>query len=330
MDKRRVGPFDVSAIGLGCMNLSYAYGTPPSPENAQALLLKALDFGINFFDTAALYGFGANETLVGRVLKPYRSHIVLASKCGIFKDDDGKRLIDGRPETLKRTCEESLKRLQTDVIDLYYLHRWDKRVPIEDSIGALAELVREGKVRSIGLSEVSAGTLRKAHAVHAITALQTEYSLWTREAEIAALDTCRQLETAFVAFSPLARGFLTGKLRDPTTQFEAGDIRLGMPRFKLENYARNLGLLVKYEQIAREAGCTMAQLALAWLLSRDKIIVPIFGTRKMEHLKENIDGAAVRLDQSVVESLEALINQQTVAGPRYNEATQMEIDTETF
>lgn len=330
MQKRRVGPFDVSAVGLGCMNLSYAYGTPPSPEDAQALLLRALDLGINFFDTAALYGFGANETLVGRVLKPYRSHIVLASKCGIFKNDEGKRLIDGRPETLKRTCEESLRRLQTDVIDLYYLHRWDKRVPIEESIGALGELVREGKVKTIGLSEVSAGTLRRAHAVHPITALQTEYSLWTREAEIAVLDTCRQLGTAFVAFSPLARGFLTGKLRDPAAQFETGDIRLGMPRFKPENYARNLGLLVKYEQIARETGCTMAQLALAWLLSRDKIIVPIFGTRKMERVEENLGGAAVKLDQSVIERLDALINQRTVTGPRYNDATQQEIDTETF
>lgn len=330
MQKRRVGPFDVSAVGLGCMNLSYAYGTPPSPEDAQALLLRALDLGINFFDTAALYGFGANETLVGRVLKPYRSHIVLASKCGIFKNDEGKRLIDGRPETIKRTCEESLRRLQTEVIDLYYLHRWDKRVPIEESIGALGELVREGKVKTIGLSEVSAGTLRKAHAVHPITALQTEYSLWTREAEIAVLDTCRQLGTAFVAFSPLARGFLSGKLRDPAAQFETGDIRLGMPRFKPENYARNLGLLVEYEQIAREAGCSMAQLALAWLLSRDKIIVPIFGTRKMERVEENVGGAAVKLDQSVIERLDALINQQTVAGPRYGDATQMEIDTETF
>ena len=330
MELRRVGPFSVSAIGLGCMNLSHAYGTPPSPEAAQALLLKALDLGINFFDTAALYGFGANETLVGRVLKPYRSHIVLASKCGIFKNDEGKRLIDGRPETLKRTCEQSLKRLQTDVIDLYYLHRWDKRVPIEDSIGALAELVREGKVKTIGLSEVSAGTLRKAHAVHPITALQTEYSLWTREAEIAVLDACRQLGIALVAFSPLARGFLTGRLRDPATQFEPGDIRLGMPRFMPENYPRNLGLLVKYEQVAREAGCTMAQLALAWLLSKDKIIVPIFGTRKTEHVEENAGGAAVKLDQSVIERLDTLINQQTVVGPRYNDATQMEIDTESF
>jgi aryl-alcohol dehydrogenase-like predicted oxidoreductase len=330
MQKRRVGPFGVSAIGLGCMNLSHAYGTPPSPETAQALLLKALDLGINFFDTAALYGFGANEMLVGRVLKPYRSQIVLASKCGIFKNDEGKRLIDGRPETLKRTCEESLKRLQTDVIDLYYLHRWDKRVPIEESIGALAELVREGKVKTIGLSEVSAGTLRKAHAVHPITALQTEYSLWTREAEIAVLDACRQMGIAFVAFSPLARGFLTGKLRDSATRFEPGDIRLDMPRFKPENYAINLGLLVKYEQIARVAGCTMAQLALAWLLSKDKIIVPIFGTRKTERVEEDAGGAAVKLDQSVIKRLDALINQQTVVGPRYNDATQMEIDTETF
>jgi aryl-alcohol dehydrogenase-like predicted oxidoreductase len=312
------------------MNLSYAYGTPPTPEAAQALLLKALDVGIDFFDTAALYGFGTNETLVGRALKPYRSQIVLASKCGIFRNDAGKREIDGRPETLKRTCEESLKRLQTDVIDLYYLHRWDKRVPIEESVGALADLVREGKVKTIGLSEVSAATLRKAHAVHPITALQSEYSLWTREAEIAVLDTCRQLGIAFVAFSPLARGFLSGKLRDPASQFEPGDIRLGMPRFNAENYSGNLGLLVQYEQIARAAGCTMAQLALAWLLSKDEIIVPIFGTRMPERLEENAGGAEVNLDPSIIERLDGLINEKTVAGPRYNAATQLEIDTESF
>lgn len=329
MQQRKIGPFNVSAIGLGCMNLSHAYGAPPSPEVAQSLLLKAVALGINFFDTAALYGFGANETLVGRVLKPHRSKILLASKGGLA-GVDGKRVIDGRPEILKRNCEESLRRLQTEVIDLYYLHRWDKRVPIEDSIGALADLVREGKVKTIGLSEVSAATLRRAHAVHPITALQTEYSLWTRNPEIAVLDACRQLGVAFVAFSPLARGFLTGKLRDLATQLEPRDIRLAMPRFEPENYAKNLELLIEYEQIAGEVGCTMAQLALAWTLAKDPIIVPIFGTRKLEYLEENVKGALVKLDQSVMERLQALINQRTVAGPRYNDATQQEIDTETF
>lgn len=330
MEQRRIGPFTVSAIGLGGMNLSHAYGAPPAPAVAEALLKRALDLGINFFDTAALYGFGANETLFGRVLKPYRSQIVLASKCGIFKNEEGKRMIDGRPETLKRTCEDSLKRLQTDVIDIYYLHRWDKKVPIEDSIGALADLVREGKVKTLGLSEVSAVTLRKAHAVHPITALQTEYSLWTRNPEIAVLDACRELGIAFVAFSPLARGFLTGKLLDPETQLEPGDIRRGMPRFKPENYARNLELLVPLEQIARELGCTMAQLALAWLLAKNPIVIPIFGTRNLAYLEENAKGAAVKLEPSTVLRLDALINQRTVVGPRYNDATQQEIDTEIF
>jgi aryl-alcohol dehydrogenase-like predicted oxidoreductase len=329
VQQRRIGPFSVSPLGLGCMNLSHAYGTPPSPEVAEKVLLKALDQSINFFDTAALYGFGANEKLVGRVLKPYRSKIVLASKCGVT-GVDGKRVIDSRPATLKQTCEESLKNLQTDVIDLYYLHRWDKRIPVEDSIGALADLVSAGKVRAIGLSEVSAATLRRAHAVHPITALQTEYSLWTRNPEIAVLDACKQLGIALVAFSPLGRGFLAGKLRDPATELEPGDIRLGMPRFKAENFAKNLELLSEYAQIAREVGCTMSQLALAWVLAQDSIIIPVFGTSKPEHVVENAASAALQLDRSVMKRLDDLINQHTVAGNRYGNTTQDEIDTEMY
>ncbi len=329
MQQRRLGEFSVSALGLGCMNLSHAYGTPPPPEQAGKLLLRALDHGINFFDTAALYGFGANETLLGQVLKPHRSKIVLASKCGMT-GVDGKRVIDGRPATLKRTCDESLRRLQTDVIDLYYLHRWDKQVPIEDSVGALSDLVQAGKIRAIGLSEVSAPTLRQAQAVHPIAALQSEYSLWTRNAELGTLQACRELGTAYVAFSPLARAFLTGMLRDPETQLEAKDIRRQMPRFEAANYARNLGLLPDYQRIAGEAGCTPAQLALAWLLAQDENIIPIFGTRQPEHLDDNAGAAAVALDSSIVARLDALINQQTVTGPRYNAATELEIDTETF
>ena len=329
MQQRRLGPFSVSALGLGCMNLSHAYGTPPAPEAAAALLLRALDCGIDFFDTAALYGFGANETLLGRVLKPHRNKIVLASKCGMT-GVDGKRVIDGRPATLKRTCDEALARLQTDVIDLYYLHRRDFKVPIEDSVGALADLVQAGKVRSIGLSEVSATTLRRAHAVHPIAALQNEYSLWTRNPEIAALDACRELGVTLVAFSPLARAFLTGTLRDPQTQLEAKDIRHQMPRFETANYAKNLELLPEYLRIASKARCTPAQLALAWLLARHDNIIPIFGTRQPEHLDDNAGAAAVKLDRNIVERLDALINPQTVAGPRYNAATQREIDSETF
>ncbi len=329
MPSRRIGDSGVSALGLGCMNLSHAYGTPPQPEAAEALLLHALDCGITHFDTAALYGFGKNEALLGRVLKPHRQTIFLASKCGMT-GVNGKRVIDGRPATIKRTCEESLQRLQTDVIDLYYLHRWDKQVPIEDSVGALADLVRAGKVRNIGLSEVSAATLRRAHAVHPIAALQSEYSLWTRNPEIAALDACRELGVAFVAFSPLARAYLTGTLRDPDRELEEKDIRRQMPRFEAANYAQNLGLLTEYSRIAGMAGCTMAQLALAWLLSRGDNVIPLFGTRNPAHLDENAGGAAVKLDRSLADRLDALINQHSVAGPRYNAATQQEIDTEVF
>jgi aryl-alcohol dehydrogenase-like predicted oxidoreductase len=329
MQQRRLGDFNVSALGLGCMTLGRVYATPPAPEAAEALLLQALDSGINFFDTAALYGFGGNETLVGRVLKPHRNRIVLASKCGMT-GVDGKRVIDGRPQTLKRTCEESLRRLQTDVIDLYYLHRWDKQVPIEESVGALAELVRAGKVRMIGLSEVSAPTLRRAHAVHPITAVQTEYSLWTRNPEIAVLNACRELGVAFVAFSPLARAYLTGTLLDPETELEATDLRRRMPRFESVNYARNLSLLTEYRRIASEARCTPAQLALAWLMARDENIIPLFGTGKPEHLAENCAGAEVQIDREIVDRLDVLINQTTVTGPRYKAATQQEVDTETF
>ena len=328
MQTRRIGPFEVSAIGLGCMNLSHAYGVPPTAEVAQQVLLSALDQGVTLFDTAALYGFGANEELVGQVLSPHRRKFTLASKCGIFRED-GKRLIDGRPQTIRRTCEDSLRRLRTDVIDLYYLHRWDKKVPIEDSVGALSDLVRQGKVQSVGLSEVSASTLRKAHAVHPVSAVQTEYSLWSRNPEIAVLDACREIGATFVAFSPLARGFLTDTLHE-VDSLDAKDIRRAMPRFAPDTYAANLRLLPAYRQIAAEAGCTPTQLALAWLLHRGDDIIPIPGTTRLDHLDENLDAAEVRLDASVMARLEALINQRTVTGPRYNPANQAEVDTEEF
>lgn len=326
MQQRKIGPFEVSAIGLGCMSLSHAYGTAPSEADAADVLLKALDLGYTFFDTAALYGFGANETLVGKVLSPHRQKFILASKCGMT-GVDGKRVIDGRPETIKKTCDESLSRLKTDVIDLYYLHRWDKKVPIEDSVGALSDLVKAGKVRAIGLSEVSAATLRKAHAVHPIAALQTEYSLWTRNPEIAVLEACKELGVGFVAFSPVARGFLTGKLRDPAKLAER-DIRRNMPRFQGENWEANVTLLDGMSQLAREADCSMAQLALAWVLSRGGHIVPIPGTTSLDHLAENAGASGVVLTEGVIERLDTLINSRTVHGPRYNAATQVEIDTE--
>jgi len=325
---RSIGPFEVSAIGLGCMNLSHAYGVPPPLHAAEALLRRALELGITLFDTAALYGFGENEELLGRVLAPHRREINLASKCGMT-GVQGKRVIDGRPETLRRTCDESLRRLRTDVIDLYYLHRWDRAVPIEDSVGALSDLVRAGKVRAIGLSEVSAATLVRAHAVHPIAALQSEYSLWTRNSEIAALQTCRQIGAAFVAFSPLGRGFFGGELRDATA-LASGDIRRTMPRFESEAYSANLQLLDQYAALAQEAGCTPAQLALAWLLARGPHVVPIPGTTRIRHLEDNVGAAAVSLRGDLATRLDALINQGSVSGARYGANTQTEIDTEEF
>jgi aryl-alcohol dehydrogenase-like predicted oxidoreductase len=332
MQQRKFGPFDVSAIGLGCMNLSHAYGTPPSAEQGERVLLAALDAGVTLFDTAALYGFGANEELVGRVMKPHRNKFTLASKggmAGVQFDDGLKRVIDGRPEAVRRNCEDSLRRLKTDVIDLYYLHRWDKKVPIEDSVGAMSDLVRAGKVRSIGLSEVSATTLRKAHAVHPISAVQTEYSLWTRNPEIAVIDACRDIGATFVAFSPVARAFLTGTLTDVTT-LDAKDIRRPMPRFSPDNYAANLKLLPAYKALAQEAGCTPAQLALAWLLHKAPHIIPIPGTTSVDHLQEDLGAATVTLSPDVIARVEALINQRTVTGPRYAPQGTGEVDTEEF
>ena len=329
MKQRKLGPFSVSSIGLGCMNLSHAYGTPPDSDSAARLLLKALELGCTLIDTAALYGFGANETLIGETLAHRRHEFVLASKCGMFRNASGVREIDGRPEVLRQTVEASLKRLRTDVIDLCYLHRWDKRIPIEESIGAMSDLVHAGKIRSIGLSEVSASTLRRAHAVHPISAMQTEYSLWTRNAEIAVLAECRRLGVSFVAFSPLARGFLSGGLKDVTT-LEAKDIRRHMPRFEPENYSRNLKLYGSYTDIAIEAGCTPAQLALAWLLAKGEDIIPIPGTTSLAHLQENAAAGQFTLTHEIIARMETLINQNTVHGTRYNAATQAEIDTEEF
>lgn len=326
--RRRIGPFEVSPIGLGCMNLSHAYGTPPPPRQAGELLLRALDSGVDFFDTAALYGFGANEELLGRTLAPHRSRFVLATKCGLH-GVDGKRVVDGRPQTLKWSCEQSLSRLRTDVIDLLYLHRWDRRVPIEDSVGAMADLVRQGKVRAIGLSEVSAATLARAHAVHPIAALQTEYSLWTRNPEIAVLEACGRIGAAFVAFSPLARGFLTGKLRDVTTLGEH-DIRRTMPRFAAEAYASNLTLLDGFEALAAQAGCTPTQLALAWLLAQAGHVVAIPGTASATHLDENLGARDRVVEATVLARAGELIGRRTVVGPRYDVATQAGVDTEEF
>jgi len=327
MNTRTLGPFGVSAIALGCMNISHAYGTPPPPAEGGRLLLQALDLGYTHFDSAALYGFGANETLIGEVLMPRRGGFTFASKGGLFRNEQGQRHVDGRPEVIRQNCDESLTRLKTDAIDLYYLHRWDKRVPIEESVGTLADLVREGKVKTIGLCEVSAPTLRRAHAVHPITAVQSEYSLWTRNPEVAVLQACRELGVAFVAFSPLGRGFLTGELRDPGA-LPPKDIRHNMPRFQPDHFPRNLPLLDGLGAIAAEQGCTRGQLALAWLLAQGDHVIPIPGTTRLDHLRENAGAAALTVSAGVLARLDAIVNPRTVSGPRYNAATQKEIDTE--
>jgi aryl-alcohol dehydrogenase-like predicted oxidoreductase len=324
--ERSIAGVMLGAQGLGCMNLSHAYGTPPSKPAAAALLQRAVELGVRYFDSAALYGFGSNETLLGEVLAPHRRDIFLASKCGLA-GVDGRRVIDGRPQALRRTCLESLARLRTDVIDLYYLHRWDRRVPVEDSIGELARLVAAGHIRAIGLSEVSAATLRRAHAVHPIAALQSEYSLWTRNPELGVLEQCRRLGAALVAFSPLARGFLTDVTIDPAT-LPPKDLRRDMPRFAEPHFAANLRLLPGYRALARAAGCTPAQLALAWLLHKAPHVFPIPGTTSIAHLQDNLGASQVALDAGLLARLEVLINPATVSGPRYSAAAQADIDTE--
>jgi len=326
MPTRTLGPFIVSAVGLGCMSLSHAYGTPPPEAEGARLLLRALELGYTHFDTAALYGLGANETLVGKTLKHRRREFILASKCGL-RIENGVREISSRSEKIRLTCEDSLRRLQTDVIDLYYLHRWDKVTPIEEAVGALGELVKEGKIRSIGLSEVSARTLRKAHATHPIAAIQSEYSLWTRNPEVAVLDACAELGVTFVAFSPVARGFLTDAPPD-VDAFEPRDIRKTMPRFQHGAWEANLKLLEGFKAIARELGCTAAQLSLAWTLARRPFITPIPGTTSVAHLEENAGADGVVLGPDVLTRLDELINPATVHGHRYPASTQPEIDTE--
>lgn len=325
MQTRKLGPFEVSAIGFGCMSLSHAYGSPPPRDVAERVLLGALDAGHTFFDTAAVYGLGHNETLVGEVLGPHRDRFVLASKCGITDATGTQRGIDGRPETIKALCDVSLRRLNTDVIDLYYLHRWDKKVPIEDSVGALADLAAAGKIRAIGLSEVSAPTLRRAHATHPITALQTEYSPWTRNPEIAVLDACRELGVTFVAFSPVGRGFLAGGVTDPAA-LEDGDIRKAMPRFVGEAFASNLKLLETFRAFAKHSNCTLAQLCLAWLLQKGRDIVPIPGTANPDHMRENAGAAGVVLSDDVIARIDAA--GRNVVGSRYPAALQASVDTE--
>ena len=316
------------SMGLGCMSLSHAYGIPPSGEDGLTLLRTALDDGVAHLDTATLYGGGRNEELVGRALKGRRDDVVLASKGGMAMVD-GVKVIDGRPATLKAQVDASLARLGVDHIDLYYLHRWDKTVPIGESVGALSSLVDEGKIGAIGLSEVSVERLREAQAVAPIAAVQNEYSLWSRNPELGMLEATRSSGVTLVAFSPVARGFLGDSVGEPS-DLAAKDIRRNMPRFQAEHWPANAALLPAWRALAAEAGCTPAQLALAWLLSRGEHVVPIPGTTSVAHMRENHAAASLTIDDALLARAGDLISTSTVSGPRYAPGPAAEVDAETF
>lgn len=329
---RQLGPFCVSEIGLGCMNFSHGYGKPIPDEIAYQILDRALDLGVTLFDTAAVYGFGLNEILLSKWVGPVRSRITLCTKGGMsgeMTDNGYQRKIDSSAATIRQNCDESLKRLGVDVIDLYYLHRWDKKTPIEDVAYTMGELVRAGKVRAIGFSEISAATLRRANSVYPVTAVQSEYSLWTRNPEIALLDTCKELGVSLVAFSPLARKFLTGRFTS-LSDYDPFDLRQKMPRFLPGAFEKNSALLGPLQALATEAGCSMAQLALAWVLAQGEHIFPIPGTTRLEHLEEDMSASGLLIDPDILQRASRLIHQGSVCGQRYDPVAQASVDTEDF
>jgi aryl-alcohol dehydrogenase-like predicted oxidoreductase len=314
MRRRYLGQLQVSSIGLGCLTLTEAYGTPPAEADAIGIIHQAAALGIDFLDTSDAYAKGANELLVGKAIAGRRRDYVVASKFGNLRKPDGTPTANGRPAYVKQACEASLRRLNTDMIDLYYIHRVDPAVPIEDTVGAMAELVREGKVRSLGISEAAPATIRRAHTVHPMSAVQIEYSLWTRHVEAEVLGVCRELGIGFVGYSPLGRGFLAGGI---TAEPPAGDMRRGMPRFSGDNLRHNLALLAEFQRITAAEGCTPAQLALAWLLSRGQDVVPIVSSSRRERLEENAGAAALCPSAATLEVVARLFAPDNVAGPRY-------------